>query len=227
MKVWLSTFAVYLAFALGGCVSGGGGVARHDPAGDYRSATHDAERLRYDLLDSKPEDPFHDMNQRQLNWALERQGEAIDERFRILERKADEPPPPPSPPPMRWTVRQEGGSIGFAVNPGNKPSDGLWTNWAEQGGRKLREFRILDGVKEGNEVSYYASGKTKSETLFRKGTRDGPSSGWRANGTKAWERHYKNDVLDGIWTQWNDAGEITSARTYKAGQLIVDPEQAN
>ena len=128
---------------------------------------------------------------------------------------------------MRWTVQQEGGFRGFAVSPGNAPADGLWTNWAEQGGRKLQEFQIFGGLKEGNEIWYYQMGKKKSETLFRKGKRDGPSSGWRANGTKAWQRHYKNDVLDGVWTQWNDAGEITSARTYKAGQLIVDPEQAN
>ena len=85
----------------------------------------------------------------------------------------------------------------------------------------------MDGVKEGNEILYYQTGKKKADTIFRKGKRDGPSSGWRPNGTKAWERHYKNDVLDGIWTQWNDAGEISGTRTYKAGQLVVDSEQAN
>ena len=227
MKACRTTTGILLTFTLGGCVTVGGGGATRDPADDYRNATYEVDRLRRDMVDSQPEDPFHDMNQRQLNWALERQHNAVEKRFRILERKANEPPPPPSPPPMRWTVQQEGGVLGFAVSPGNAPADGLWTNWAEQGGRKLQEFRIASGLKEGNEILYYQTGKKKSDTLFRKGKRDGPASGWRPNGTRAWERHYENGSLDGIWTEWNGAGEISGTRTYKDGQLVVDPEQAN
>ena len=37
----------------------------------------------------------------------------------------------------------------------------------------------------------------------------------------------ENGALDGIWTEWNSAGEISGTRTYKDGQLVVDPEQAN
>ena len=128
---------------------------------------------------------------------------------------------------MQWTVQQEGGVLGFAVSPGDAPRDGLWTNWTEQRGRKLQEFRIVDGFKEGNEILYYQTGKTKSDTIFTEGKRDGPSSGWRPNGTKALERHYKNDVLDGIWTEWNDQREVCGSRNYKASQLVVDPEQAD
>ena len=225
MKTYCTLPGIVLALALGGCETGGGrGIIIRDPAGDYRNATYEVERLRRDLVGSKPEDPFHDMNQRQLNRALERQDNAVEERFRILEQKAGEPPPSPSPPPMRWTVLKAGGALGFAVSPGHVPTDGVWTNWAEQGGRKLLQFEIVDGLKEGKDVSYYPTGKKKTEYLFRKGKRHGPSSSWRPNGKKAWERHYKNGAPHGTWTEWDEQGQETNSRTYKDGQLVVETE---
>ena len=125
---------------------------------------------------------------------------------------------------MRWTVLQAGGALGFAVSPGHAPTDGVWTKWAEQGGRKLLQFEIVDGLKEGKEVSYYPTRKKKTEYLFRKGKRHGSSSSWRPNGKKAWERHYKNGAPHGTWTEWNEQGQETNSRTYKDGQLVVETE---
>ena len=222
MKHLLHGFA-FLALALGGCETGGGGVgARRDPADDHRSATYDVERHRRDMINSKPEDPFHDMNQRQLNWALERQGKAIEDRFLNLERKAEEPPPPPAPSPIRWMVLQPDNSLGFAVSPGNAPTDGTWTKWAEQGGRKLLQFEIVNGLKEGKEISFYLTGKRKSETLFRKGKRNGSSTSWRPNGNKLWERHYKDDKKDGPWISYNEDGTELRSTTYKNGEEVIE-----
>ena len=223
MKIYCTLPGIVLALALGGCeTSGGRGIIIRDPAGDYRNATYEVERLRRDLVGSKPEDPFHDMNQRQLNRALERQDNAVEERFRILEQKAEAPPPSPSPPPMRWTVLQAGGAFGFAVSPGHAPTDGVWTKWAEQGGRKLLQFEIVNGLKEGKETSFYLTGKRKSETLFRKGKRNGSSTSWRPNGNKLWERHYKDEKKDGPWISYNEDGTDLRSTTYKNGEEVKE-----
>ena len=202
------------------CVSTGDRIRyQQSPVEDYRDATNEIERIRENLVDAKPEDPFRSMNLRQLNWALERQASAVDKRFSALEGKERTEPVAK---PMRWTVKRMDGHLGFAVNPGDAPVDGLWTQWSEEGGRKQTEFTTKGGLKTGKQVSFHPNGKKKEEVPYDQGKRHGMSTGWNADGNKIWERSYKNDQLSGDWIRYGKDGEVIGRTTYLNGRSISE-----
>ena len=200
----------------GGC--GTGGTGRHstsDPVSEHRNAAHEVERLRESMTDFKPNPAFEDMNKRQLNRALEDLNDATDRRFLRLEKLAETPPAEPTV--MRWSVIRSDKALAFAANLGPKPVDGIWTRWAVQGGRKLLQLQIVNGLKDGTESAFHPTGEKKSETLYQKGKRNGRFLAWGTNGKKIQEGRYQDDKRTGLWIHYHQDGKESHRITYQNG----------
>lgn len=199
-----------------GC--GTGGTGRHsisDPVSEHRNAAHEVEKLRESMTDFKPSPAFEDMKKRQLNRALEGLNDATDRRFLRLEKLAETPPAEPAV--MRWSVIRNDKTLAFAANLGPKPADGIWTRWAVQGGRKLLQLQIVDGLKDGTESAFHPTGEKKSETLYQKGKRNGRFLAWGTNGKKIQEGSYQDDKRTGLWIHYDPNGKESHRITYRNG----------
>ena len=205
-----------LCLFVGGC--GTVGTGRHsisDPVSEHQDAAHEVARLRDSMIDFKPNPAFEDMNKRQLNRALEDLSHATNRRFLRLEKP--EVTPPLEPATMRWSVIRTDKTLAFAANLGPKPVDGIWTKWAVQGGRKILELQIVDGLKDGAELTFHPKGEKKAETLYRKGKRNGTFVAWGISGKKTQEGRYKNGKRDGLWINFDHDGKGSHRITYQNG----------
>jgi len=216
MKSYPALPVTILCLFVGGC--GTVGTGRHsisNPVSEHQDAAHEVARLRDSMIDFKPNPAFEDMNKRQLNRALEDLNNATNRRFLRLEKLAVTPPLEPVT--MRWSVIRSDKTLAFAANLGPKPVDGIWTKWTVQGGRKLLQLQILDGLKDGAESTFHPSGEKKSETLYRKGKRNGTFVAWGISGKKTQEGRYKNDKRDGLWINFDQGGKESHRITYQNG----------
>ena len=212
MKLWVTI----ICLLYGGC--GTGGTGRHsitDPISEHQDAAHEVKRLRDSMIDFKPNPAFEDMHKRQLNRALEDLSDATDSRFLRLEKLVETPPVEHET--IRWSVIRSDKTLAFAANLGPKPVDGIWTRWAVQGGRKLLQLQIVDGLKNGTELAFHPTGEKKSETLYHKGKRNGRFLAWRTNGKKIQEGRYQDDKKTGLWINFDQDGNESHRITYKNG----------
>ena len=201
---------------VGGC--GTVGTGRHsisDPVIEHQDAAHEVARLRDSMIDFKPNPAFEDMNKRQLNRVLEDLNHATDRRFLRLEKLAVTPPLEPVT--MRWSVIRTDKTLAFAANLGPKPVDGIWTKWTVQGGRKLLQLQIVDGLKDGAESAFHPTGEKKSETLYQKGKRNGRFLAWGISGKKIQEGRYQDDKRTGLWINYDPNGKESHRITYQNG----------
>ena len=206
----------FFCLFVGGC--GTGGTGRHsisDPVSEHQYAAYEVARFRDSMIDFKASTAFEDMNKRQLNRALEDLNDATDRRFLRLEKLAETPSAEPAT--MRWSVIRSDKTLAFAANLGAKPVDGTWTRWAVQGGRKLLQLQIVNGLKDGTESAFHPTGEKKSETLYQKGKRSGRFLAWGTNGKKIQEGRYLEDKRTGLWIHYDPNGKESHRITYQNG----------
>ena len=77
--------------------------------------------------------------------------------------------------------------------------------------------------KEGHWVTFYASGKKKSEATYQAGKKEGVATWYYESGKKMWEYTYKADKMDGPSTEWSESGEKTAQDVYKNDNLVKAP----
>ena len=206
----------FFCLFVGGC--GTGGTGRHsisDPVSEHQDAAYEVARFRDSMIDFKASPAFEDMNKRQLNRALEDLDDATDRRFLRLEKLVVTSPLEPVT--MRWSVIRSDNTLAFAANLGAKPVDGTWTRWAVQGGRKLLQLQIVNGLKDGTESAFHPTGEKKSETLYQKGKRSGRFLAWGTNGKKIQEGRYLDYKMTGLWIHYHPDGKESHRITYQNG----------
>ena len=114
----------------------------------------------------------------------------------------------------RYSERQ---GFGICRKYRGKPVDGTWTRWAVQGGRKLLQLQIVNGLKDGTESAFHPTGEKKSETLYQKGKRNGRFLAWGTNGKKIQEGRYQDDKRTGLWIHYDPNGKESHRITYRNG----------
>ncbi|MGE4550444.1 MAG: hypothetical protein AAEJ57_03565 [Opitutales bacterium] len=165
-----------------------------DPVEDFRYASREANRLREHISFNSDEKFPLSHDRHRLNDTLERKDKATDERFSRIEDRLESLDPPFSP--MRWTVLLSDGSTAFAVSPGTNPIDGVWTFWAETGGRKIRQLVYSGRKLNGPAVTWNSEGKKASTGQYLNNQKHGPWIFYDENENALRTKNYLNGVLE-------------------------------
>ena len=102
---------------------------------------------------------------------------------------------------------------------GNKKK-GVWMNY-DPGRRSRYDFYRSDGLLVSYDFEYYANGQIKEEPSFNKdGVRDGEWIQYFESGKKKSEEVYTNATPNGLWTTWHEStSKKISESTYVDGIL--------
>jgi antitoxin component YwqK of YwqJK toxin-antitoxin module len=90
---------------------------------------------------------------------------------------------------------------------------------------KVKKFEITnyeDGLKHGNWIQYYSSGKVKAEGVYKDGNFDGNVKWFFSSGKVEIEGFYKHAVKYGYWKYYEDDGTFKNKVYYRDGQVIED-----
>jgi antitoxin component YwqK of YwqJK toxin-antitoxin module len=96
------------------------------------------------------------------------------------------------------------------------------TTFSPEGFKASKIMYNDNGLKEGNAVYYYPSGKIKETNTYVNGELDGVVTGYFANGTKEYEVNYKEGKKNGLYTSYYINGTIKEQGWYQDDQLTAD-----
>ena len=98
-------------------------------------------------------------------------------------------------------------NIYFAKN-SKTPFSGSAFSFSKLTRKKILEFQIIDGMKNGTYEEWYINGKKKEKGFWKHGNNEGLCSFWFENGQPKKEGVYKNTKGIGPWTYWCPNGNI-------------------
>ena len=96
------------------------------------------------------------------------------------------------------------------------------TFYSAEGIKTSQGFFNKDGTKEGEHLTYYASGKVSEKTFFKDGLQDGIHTTYYANGQINDENNFKEGVEDG-----QSKGFFSNGKSNYEGWVINDKKQQN
>tara|TARA_B100001250_G_scaffold387215_1_gene384393 strand:- start:3106 stop:3609 length:504 start_codon:yes stop_codon:yes gene_type:complete len=99
----------------------------------------------------------------------------------------------------------------------NEPFTGLVFDIDKTTGKKILNYKMVNGVKNGFYKEFYFDGSKKYEEIFKNGKRDGSSILWYRSGKKWLHSFYKDGKIDGLWTWWYENGLKKEEFIYKDG----------
>lgn len=67
---------------------------------------------------------------------------------------------------------------------------------------------VEGGLRVGEWMTFYKSGKPWSQGTYVKGLRQGYGVAWYENGQKSQEGYYKDDKMVGVWKFWDPYGNM-------------------
>lgn len=87
-------------------------------------------------------------------------------------------------------------------------------------GKKSICGKIVNGLAEGQWVTYYDNGQKQTEGSYKNGKQDGLEITYYKNGQKESEGTFVDGQLDGKISYWNENGQLEKTETYRNGNLV-------
>ncbi|HUH05986.1 MAG TPA: toxin-antitoxin system YwqK family antitoxin [Kofleriaceae bacterium] len=91
---------------------------------------------------------------------------------------------------------------------------------AHPNGTRRLEYRLVDGVRHGLEITFDEAGKKLSETSYEAGVRAGVAMRWDAAGRKREAGRYVGDMKHGVWIEYGEDGSETRRVEYQNGEAV-------
>ena len=104
---------------------------------------------------------------------------------------------------------------------------GIVFDISKETGKKILEFRMVDGLKNGIYKEWYPDGTIKTKGKYSNDDKDGKWTEWNDNGQKSVYGNYKIGLKEGKWIEKDD-GKVITIEKYDKGiknQFYYDQEQ--
>lgn len=88
-------------------------------------------------------------------------------------------------------------------------------------GTRRLEYHLVDGKRDGPEVTYDDAGRKLSETTYRAGARAGVAMRWDVAGQKREAGRYVGDMKHGVWIEYGADGSETRRTEYRNGEVVM------
>ena len=100
------------------------------------------------------------------------------------------------------------------------PLEGTFQNYDELGNLKFT-YELLDGVQNGNFISFHDNGFVKENGNYKLGVKVGSWKYFNEDGILITEISYDNfGKKDGTWKVWNQYGDLSTVMIYESGNRI-------